>query len=119
MNLVETALDLLEEHGWCQGQHIDDDGRMDLLQAYVAADESFLADDDHVLVGYFLLHEECGIWGGAGDKNCTEPFQCVCCWNDRPERIFPQVVEVLNRASKRLEIHLKNRLLGESWPKGM
>lgn len=78
----------IEEHGWCQHDEIDEDGRVCMLGALGKVIKRGLGFEAIEALGFDVVHR---------DSICGTP---AADWNDAPGRTQAEVVERLRRAAR-------------------
>ena len=86
--IVEAALTALEDKGWCKKQFVDNDGRMCILGAV-----EFASQEQGITTQFGSL---------ARHAIRRQISTGIISWNDKIERTFEDVREVLTNAAKSL-----------------
>lgn len=102
-DVLLKAAELLGEKGWCQGQSIDNDGRMCAVGAIRSAGQELLGgsmwgnrlDEAGDALDRFFAH----INDGLKPVSVIDPFQSIPEWNDNPRRTVEDVILELKRTA--------------------
>lgn len=99
---LRRAVEELREHGWTQGKFVEEDGRVDVVQAIGLASGIDVA---HSHRKELRLPAGSCVLLGAALQTATEAVGCasLAVWNDFEDQTAERVVAALERAAARAE----------------
>lgn len=88
--VVEKAIEILDDKGWCQNNFVNPDGKVCLEEAlgranWIVSKNSVMPED---------------VYSGVRETTGISKYAFLSEWNDRPERTVEEVKDVLMRTAK-------------------
>jgi hypothetical protein len=109
--IVEGALEILEEKGWCQNADVNVRGQVCVGEALVqaATDNMFGSWDSRTndINAYTTVHDAAkavvyAAYSHAFDGAPIDPMSKIIVWNDKPSTAVEQVKDTMMTAAKNL-----------------